>query len=314
MTQTSVTLNTVFAVPPLARKTGPSRSIDFEANLRIVRHIANGGVRSLIYGGNAFLYHVMLSEYEQMLEFLDPLAREGLTCIPSAGPSFGRLMDQAPLLRRHGVPCAMVLPCADPRDAAGIGQGLREFAEASGARLLCYVKEESNLGADLERGLDMLGALVDQGICIGIKYAVVRPDPRVDPYLEALLGRVDRSKIISGIGERPAVIHLRDWRLTGFTTGSGCIAPSLTHSILEACRRGSFAEAEQLREQFLSLEDLRDAWGPARVLHHAVELAGIATTGAVPPFVSALSAEQQQRLHPVAGELAARETRQPELR
>ena len=40
----------------------------------------------------------------------------------------------------------------------------------------------------------------------------------------------------------------------------------------------------------MPLEDLRDAWGPARVLHHATELAGIAPTGPIPPFVSPLDA------------------------
>jgi dihydrodipicolinate synthase/N-acetylneuraminate lyase len=306
MTTTQLALNTVFAVPPLARQPDSRRSIDFDQNLAIVRHLASGGIRSLIYGGNAFLYHLTLREFEPLLEWLKSIESDGFTCIPSAGPSFGRLMDQADLLRRHRFSCVMVLPCGDPRDAAGIGAGLREFAEASGTPLLCYLKEETNLGPDRERGLDMLGALIDDGICIGIKYAVVRQDPRVDPCLESLLRRVDAGKIISGIGERPAVVHLRDWRLTGFTTGSGCVAPALSVAILKACRTEDFAEAEKLRAQFLPLEDLRDAWGPARVLHHAVELAGIARTGPIPPFVSALPDERKPQLGPVVHDLIAR--------
>ncbi|MFP5228921.1 MAG: dihydrodipicolinate synthase family protein [Acidobacteriota bacterium] len=300
-------LDQVFAVPPLARTADDRRAIDFDENARIVRHLAKGGVRCLMYGGNAFLYHVTLREYEQLLEWLQPLGRDGLVCIPSAGPSFGRLMDQAPLLRRAGISYVMVLPCGDPRDGEGIGRGLREFAEACGARLICYVKDETNLGSDVARGLDVLARLVDEGICVGIKYAVVRQDPTVDAYLEALLRRVDRAKVISGIGERPAVVHLREWGLPGFTTGSGCVAPSQSMAILHACQRGDFAEAERVRGHFLPLEDLRDAWGPARVLHAAVELAEIARTGAIPPFVSALSAEQRQRLQPVARELALRD-------
>jgi hypothetical protein len=53
----------------------------------------------------------------------------------------------------------------------------------------------------------------------------------------------------------------------------------------------------------MPLEDLRDAWGPARVLHHATELAGIAPTGPIPPFVSPLAAAQLETLAPVAREL-----------
>jgi dihydrodipicolinate synthase/N-acetylneuraminate lyase len=303
------TLKGLFAVPPLARAADSRRAIDFHENERIVQHIVKGGISRLMYGGNAFLYHVTLGEYEQLLEWMSGMYRNGLWFIPSAGPSFGRLMDQAPLLRRHGVACAMVLPCGDPRDAAGIGQGLREFADASGARILAYVKEEWNLGADRERGLDVLGTLVDEGVCVGIKYAVARQDPKADAYLDALLSRVDRAKVISGIGEQPAVVHLRDWGLTGFTTGSGCIAPRQSAAILEACGKGHFEAAERVREHFLGLEDLRDQWGPARVLHHAVELAGIARTGPIPPFVSGLSAEQQKRLRPEVEQLAASETR-----
>ena len=66
---------------------------------------------------------------------------------------------------------------------------------------------------------------MDSGVCAAIKYAVVREDPAQDDYLAGLLRRVDRTKVISGIGERPAVVHMRDWGLPGFTTGCGCVAP-----------------------------------------------------------------------------------------
>jgi 4-hydroxy-tetrahydrodipicolinate synthase len=228
----------------------------------------------------------------------------------SAGPSYGRLMDQAPLLRRFAVPYVMVLPCADPRDATGLERGLREFAEAAGVRLMIYLKEETNMGADLMAGLDTVAKLVDEGICIAIKYAVVREDPAEDRYLDELLQRVDRSKVISGIGERPAVTHLRKWRLPGFTTGSGCLAPTLSAAVFAACRELDYAEAERVRDRFLDFEDLRDAWGPGRVLHQALELAGIADTGPIRPFLSELSAEQKNRIRPVVEELL---TKQNEL-
>jgi dihydrodipicolinate synthase/N-acetylneuraminate lyase len=139
---------------------------------------------------------------------------------------------------------------------------------------------------------------------------VVRTDPAHDPYLDELIKRVDRRKVISGIGERPAVIHLRQWGLPGFTTGSGCLAPTLSAAVFSACGAGDYAEAERIRSRFLDLEDLRDAWGPARVLHHALELAGVARTGPIPPFVSELSSEQKTRLAPVVQELL---TQQQEL-
>src|SRR5882757_1260120 len=102
-------LEGVFAVPPLARTADKTRAIDFKQNSEIVRYIANGGVSRFIYGGNAFLYHLTLGEYEQVLEWQADIQRDGLWLIPSAGPSYGRLMDQAKLLRRFGVSCVMTL-------------------------------------------------------------------------------------------------------------------------------------------------------------------------------------------------------------
>jgi 4-hydroxy-tetrahydrodipicolinate synthase len=298
-------LQGVFAVPPLARAAGSARAIDFEQNSRIVGYIADGGITRFIYGGNAFLYHLTLGEYEQLLEWQAAIQRDGIWLIPSAGPSFGRLMDQAKLLRRFAVPCVMTLPCGDPRDAAGLERGLREFAEAANVSLMLYLKEETNMGADLMAGLDVVARLVDEQICTAIKYAVVRKHPEKDDYLDELVKRVDRRKVISGIGERPAVIHLRQWGLPGFTTGSGCLAPSLSAAIFSACRTGDYGEAERIRARFLGVEDLRDGWGPARVLHHALELAGIARTGPIPPFVSELSDEQKNQVRPVVRELLA---------
>jgi dihydrodipicolinate synthase/N-acetylneuraminate lyase len=293
----------VFAVPPLARRNDSNRSIDFEQNDLIVRHIERGGITRLLYGGNAFLYHATLAEYEQLLEWLAGLGGD-LWLIPSVGPSFGRAMDQSVLLRRHRFPAVMMLPCSDPRDAAGLERGYREVAEAAGTKLIAYIKEEGTLGSDMEAGLDALARLVSDGVCAAIKYAVVRADPKSDAYLESLLNRVDRRLVCSGIGERPAVIHMRDWKLPGFTTGSGCIAPRMSQTIFDACARGDFTPAAAIRNEFLPVEDLRDKWGPARVLHSAVDLAGVAKTGPIAPYVSALSDEQQRKLAPIARSLA----------
>jgi 4-hydroxy-tetrahydrodipicolinate synthase len=298
-------LRGAFAVPSLARKKDSRRSLDLAESERLVRHIARGGVTRFIYGGNAFLYHLTLAEYEELLNWMDGFS-EDLCMVPSAGPSYGRAMDQAPLLKKHRFPCVMMLPCNDPRDAAGLEVGMREFADAAETPLLLYLKGENNFGADRMAGLDALARLVDERICVAIKYAIVRANPAQDDYLAALLERVDRNLVLSGMGERPAVCHLRDWKLPGFTTGSGCIAPRLTSALFEACSRGDFAAAQRLRAEFLPLEDLRDAWGPARVLHFAIEFAGLAKTGPLTPYLSSLAPDQLQKLAPVAKSLADR--------
>ena len=293
----------VFPVPPLCRKNDARRTIDFAETEKIARHIAAGGIRNFLYGGNAFLYHLTLAEFEALLDWSNGMDSDFLM-IPSAGPSYGRAMDQAPLLRRHSFPTVMLLPCADPRDAAGLERGYREFAEACGIPLIVYLKDENNFGLDKEAGLDAVSRLVRDGVCIGIKYAVVRKDPGVDAYLDGLLKRVDRKHVISGIGERPAITHMRDFKLPGFTTGSGCVAPALSRALFEANAKGDWAEAARVRERFIALEDLRDAWGPARVLHAAVELAGIAKSGPIAPYVTPIDAARLTELEPVARGLA----------
>ena len=289
----------VLPVPPLPRRADPARGLDFVEGNKLVRHMTAGGITRLLYGGNAFLYHVTLEEYGELLDWMSGLD-DSILAIPSAGPSFGRAMDQAPLLRRHGFPCVMMLPCGDPRDARGLEAGYREIAGKAATPLIVYLKDESNFGPDKEAGLDSVARLVEDGVCVGIKYAVVRKDASADAYLEGLLQRVDRSKVISGIGERPAIAHMRTFGLPGFTTGSGCVAPRLSNDLHELCRDGNWTEAQSVRAHFLPLEDLRDAWGPARVLHAAIELAGVSATGPISPYVSAMSDSQQRELQPVA--------------
>jgi dihydrodipicolinate synthase/N-acetylneuraminate lyase len=299
-------LAAVFAVPPLPRRADRGRGINFDAAECVARHIEAGGITRYLYGGNAFLYHVTLDEYESLIDWLAGFGH-GRWPIPSVGPSYGRAIDQARILKRRAFRAAMLLPCNDPRDARGMEAGVREIADAAGLPLILYLKSEDGFGADKDAGLDAVGRLMDDGTAVAIKYAVVLDDPRRDRYLDGLLRRVDRNRVISGMGERPAIVHLRDFRLPGMTTGSGCIAPRGCTAMFDACRAGQWQLAEDLRSRFMPLEDLRDAWGPARVLHHATELAGIAPTGPIVPYMSPLGAKQLQDVAPVARELRDRD-------
>jgi len=289
----------VFPVPPLARKRDSRRSLDFVQNEKIIRHLQKHGIPNVVYGGNAFLYHITLADYHELIEWASGFTKE-MTVIPGVGPSYGRAIDQAPLIRKYRFPSVLVLPCGDPRDAAGLETGLREIAEACGVPLSVYIKHEADFGADREAGLDAVARLVDANVCESIKYAIVRKDPKDDAYLTSLLRRVPASKVISGIGERPAVVHLRDFKLAGFTTGSGVIAPRLSRELFEACARKDYDAAEEIRRAFLPFEDLRDTWGPSPVLHAGLDAAGLAETGPVPPFISGVSPSNLEQLRPVA--------------
>jgi len=148
--------------------------------------------------------------------------------------------------------------------------------------------------ADLER------SVIAEGRVASIKYAAVRANPADDPYLSSLIKAVDRKYIVSGIGERPAMVHLRDFGLTGFTSGSVCIAPRGSMRLLHALQAKDYAAAENIRAAFMPLEDCRDATSPIRVVHEAVTLAGIADMGPMLPMLSNLDP-----VHHAAVKLAA---------
>ena len=102
----------VLAVPPLARRA--DLSLDRAANATLIRHVEAGGIRTLMYGGNANFYHVGMYEYGAILDMLAELAAPDTWVIRSIGPDYGKMIDQADALRGRGFPAAMVLPPAPP--------------------------------------------------------------------------------------------------------------------------------------------------------------------------------------------------------
>jgi dihydrodipicolinate synthase/N-acetylneuraminate lyase len=277
--------SSVIAVPPLARHR--DLTISTADNRALIQYLEEGGVRTLLYGGNANLYNVGASELPELLDMLEEEVGDDTWVIPSVGPDFGKLIDQLAALRGRGFPTVMILPLAFPATTDGIATGIRRFAERFGKPVIVYIKADGYLEPA------QVAALVHDGLVAGIKYATVRADPREDVYLRALLDVVDRRLVVSGIGERPAIVHLREFGLQGFTSGSVCVAPHSSMRILALCREGRWDEAEVERATFLPLENLRDAFSPIRVLHDAVTLAGIADMGPMLPMLSNLAEAQR---------------------
>jgi len=280
----------VIAVPPLARYA--DFSLNREANVAIARHLEKGGIRTLMYGGNANFYNLPISEYAAVLDHIEEIAGEDTWVIPSAGPDYGRLLDQAAILSERSFPTVMVLPASAPATAEGAASAVRAFAERLGRRVVLYIKSDDILS------VDNVAKLVEDDLICAIKYAVVREDPRRDPYLERLIDRIDRRQIVSGIGERPAIDHLLQFELATFTSGSACVAPFASMALLRAIRQKTLTRADHIRASFLPLEDQRDARGPIRVLHDAVALAGIAKTGPLLPLLSNLDEDERHEVAP----------------
>jgi dihydrodipicolinate synthase/N-acetylneuraminate lyase len=292
---TAILTRSVLAVPPLARK--PDLSLNESENRKLIRHIESGGVRTLLYGGNANFYHIPLGEYDRVLSFLAEAAGADMLVIPSAGPAYGTMMDQASILRRHRFPTVMVLPQVGITTSEGVAAGIAKFVQAAGIPALLYIKHDGYIEpVEVKK-------LADEKLISGIKYATVRADPREDDYLRRLADVVDRRMIISGIGEQPAVVHLRDFSLGGFTSGCVCVAPSLSAAMLRAMRAGDWAEAKRIRAIFKPLEDLRNAINPIRVLHEAVRLSGIADTGPLLPLLTNVPESDHPKIRDAARRL-----------
>ena len=274
----SVLAWSVIAVPPLCRNA--DLTLNRVENERLIRHLAGGGVSTLLYGGNAVLSHVALREYAALLQMLMELAPPGALMIPSVGPAYGTMMDQAAILREFRFPTAMILPTRDMATSDGVATGVRRFVEAVGRPAVLYIKHDGFITTEAVR------RLVADGLLSFIKYAIVRDNPLQDDYLRTLVDVAGAERIVSGIGEQPALVHLREFGLVGFTSGCVCVAPRLSMQMLAALKRRDYGEADRLRGLFRPLEDLRNRINPVRVLHAAVERAGIAATGPILPLLS----------------------------
>jgi dihydrodipicolinate synthase/N-acetylneuraminate lyase len=287
----------VLAVPPLARHV--DLTLNHAANKKQIDHLQAGGVRTLMYGGNANFYNVGTAEYPSILDMLEKYAAKDTWVIPSVGSDFGKAFDQVSILRERHFPTAMVLPQAVISTEAGIATGIRKLAERLGKPLIVYIKSDDYLSPKTVAALDA------DGCVSAVKYGTVRSDYTKDAYGKALVQAINPNKIISGIGERPAIIHLRDLGLQGFTSGSVCVAPRGSMAMLKALKAKDYATAEKIRTAYLAMEDARDAINPIRTLHEAVTLAGIADMGPMLPMLSNIDARHVARVRDAAVALLA---------
>jgi dihydrodipicolinate synthase/N-acetylneuraminate lyase len=268
----------VLAVPPMARHA--DFSLNVEANRALVRYLEAGGIRTLMYGGNANVYNLGVLEFEAEMRALTEIAGGDTWIVPSIGPEYGKALDQAQILKGVPFPTAMVLPMGFAATPAGVAIGIRRIAERYGKPVIAYVKSDNYLKPS------DAGALIRDGAVLAIKYGVVRKEPAKDDYLSALLDHVNPETLVSGIGERPAPAHLLKFGLVSFTSGSVCIAPRLSLALLRALKAEDEEKALQLQTPFLPLEDLRDSLSPIRTLHTAVTLSGIADMGPMLPMLT----------------------------
>ena len=285
----------VIAVPPLARN--PDLSLNEAANRRLADHLIAGGVSTILYGGNANMANVAISEFHALLEMLTRIGRGNTWIIPSVGPDYGKLRDQAMILRDFAFPTAMMLPMAAMATPAGTVRAVRDFVQSWGQPATLYVKSEVQIG------VNDIAELVDAGEVVAVKYAIPRKDIADDSYLDALVRLIGRGRIVSGMGERPALDHLKLYGLAGFTSGCVSISPRGSMAMLRAAQADDWEAARLARAKMLPLEDLREAIQLVAVLHDAVSLSGLADMGPILPCLSNTRAADHPAIRAAAGDL-----------
>ena len=285
----------VISVPPLARQA--DLSLAEAENRKMVQHLEAGGVSTLLYGGNALLYHVAPSQYGELLAMLERVVAEDSLVIPSVGSSYGMMMDQARELSRTAFPTAMVLPQPNVVTYAGVERAIGDFVQAAGKPAVVYIKQLGYLE------VENVKRLVDNGSVSWIKYAIVREQPAQDEYLSRLKDAIGAEMIVSGIGEQPALPHMQKFDVTAFTSGCVCVTPARSMHMLRLIQTGDYVAAEQVRRIFKPLEDLRNGINPVRVLHSAVAGAGIADTGPLLPMMSPVNESEAEEIAGVATNL-----------
>lgn len=294
----------VISVPPVAWTS--NGELATAQNRRIVTRLQEGGISTFLYGGNANLQNLGLAEFTKILDFMTEAAPAEAWMLPSIGPDFGKARDQVRIARNYAFPALMALPAGSATSPGGVATGLRRLSDLFGRPLVAYLRAANYVSPG-----DLAALLSDGAIC-AIKYAVEPPDPAQDSYLAAIVDAAGPERIVSGLGERPAILHMQTFGLAGFTSGAVCIAPRLSSALLRSIRGGELDGAETIRRQFLPIEDLRARISPIAVLHATLHLVDIADTGPLHPFLSNVDDSLLPEIEVVASALLRAEQVQPE--
>ena len=264
-------------------------------------------MRTFLYGGNAVMYHLSSREFKEVLEMITEFSSADSLMIPSVGPFYGAMMDQAKILKQYDFPTVMILPTRDMTTSIGIANGIRRFVDYFGKPVALYIKNDGYIG------INEASTLMEEGLLSFIKYAIVRKDPSQDPFLEELVKNLGNDRIVSGMGEQPVPIHKIQFDLKSFTSGCVCIAPGLSTKMLKALQKEDMSRVESIRRKFEVLEGLRNEINPVRVLHAAVKMTNLAETGPLQPMISEISGSEAARVEKAAMDLFDQEEKNSEF-
>ncbi len=291
----------VVSVPPVAWKA--DGELDFDQNRKLVRHIEDGGVSHLLYGGNANLYHFTGKQLASLLDFLRETVAATSCVIPSIGPDFGKMMDEVDILKASGFNSAMLLPMAFPAQPEGVAIAVRRVAERLGNPVILYVKKDGYLTAET------ISSLVNDGAVSFVKYAVERENPADDNYLKEIIAGIGADLVGSGMGETPIHVHFPQYKVGTYTSGGVCIAPRAASALHKAFKSGDQATADELLPPFIDFEKVRAQYNGISVIHDAIGLSGIANMGPMLPMLANVSQKNIAAVQSVVDGLVTLESR-----
>lgn len=273
-------------------------SVNGAATLRLAHHVRSGGVLPLLFGGNANLQSMSLSQFEAVLEIARTASEDGPVAI-GMGPELGRMLDQAPLVERANLKNVLVLPILAPADTHGTADGLRHIAQRLGHGVTADLVRDNHLRPVTLR------KLVDEGVVLAVRYTVPSQNPGDDVYLDRVIEVMGAHRVVSGMGEPAVMDHIEVRTLAGFTSGAAALVPSQVLALSTAIAAGQLEQARRLLGPLIELERVRAMLGPIQVLHDAVSHAGIAQMGPQMPMISKVKAKYRAEMDAALASLRA---------
>ncbi len=125
----------------------------------------------------------------------------------------------------------MVLPLAGFTTSEGVEAGLTRIVDAAGIPLTLHIKSEDYVE------VETLARLVEQGTLLAVEVCDRPPESRSTiPTCAACCNVCRRPRSYRAWASGPALVHLREFGLAAWTTGSGCIAPRMVTALLHAAK------------------------------------------------------------------------------
>jgi 4-hydroxy-tetrahydrodipicolinate synthase len=253
--------------------------LDEPAHVKVVRRMADGGVRVLTPNGNTGEFYALTEpETRRALDLTVATAGDATTILAGVGHSTGDAVAAAKYAARAGAHAIMIHQPVHPyASSAGWIEYHRAIADAvPELGVVLYLRSTRIEGEHIARLGDASPNVV------AVKYAV--PDPVRFASVARDAG-LDRFTWLAGLAELSAPGY---WvaGATGFTSGLANVDPALSLRLLSALRAADYPEAMRVWERIRPFEALRaagEAENNVSVVKEALAQLGVCRADIRPP-------------------------------